>query len=200
MFRKALALFVVILFASAIKADTNWPQFRGSSAGVAEDQRTPDEWNTSKNVLWKIDVPGRGWSSPIVWGQRIFLTTVVKDGKFEAPKPGLYFGGERPKPSTDVHHWLVLCLDWKTGKTLWQREVHQGRPASPVHLKNTYASETPVTDGERVYACFGSVGVFCLDMDGKELWSKKWGSFKMSFGWGTAASPVATKNVNVSCR
>jgi outer membrane protein assembly factor BamB len=194
MLRESLAISIAFVFAIPIQADTNWPQFRGASAGVAEGRGLPDEWSVNKNVLWKIDVPGRGWSSPIVWGERIFLTTVVKDGEFEAAKKGLYFGGERPKPSPDLHHWIVLCLDWNTGKTLWQKEVHKGPPASPVHVKNTYASETPVTDGQRVYAYFGNVGVFCLDMEGKEIWSKKWGSFKMANGWGTAASPVLHKD------
>jgi outer membrane protein assembly factor BamB len=188
-------LFVVMLFTfstSRLRADNNWPQFRGSSAGVAEGA-LPDEWSTTKNVIWKADVPGRGWSSPILWGDRIFLTTVVRDGSWEEPKKGLYFGGDRPKPSSDPQHWIVLCLDWKTGKTLWHKEVHKGPPASPIHIKNSYASETPITDGERVYAYFGNLGLFCFDVAGNELWSKKWGSHKMRFGWGTASSPVLHK-------
>jgi outer membrane protein assembly factor BamB len=194
MCRAVLSLSVALAFALPNRADTNWPQFRGPSGGVAEDRAIPDEWSTSKNVIWKIDVPGRGWSSPIVWGRRIFLTTVVKDGEFETAKKGLYFGGERAKPSPDIHHWVVLCLDWDTGKLLWQREVHKGPPASTVHVKNTYASETPVTDGKHVLAYFGNVGIFCFDMEGKELWSKKWNSFKTANGWGTAASPVLHKD------
>src|SRR5262249_39207044 len=192
--RALLTLLIAIVIALPSRADTNWPQFRGPSGGVAEDRGIPEEWSTTKNVVWKADLPGRGWSSPIVWGRRIFLTTVVKDGDYEAPKKGLYFGGERAKPSPDIHHWIVLCLDWDTGNLLWQREVHKGPPASTVHVKNTYASETPVTDGERVYAYFGNVGIFCLDMEGKELWSKKWSSFKTANGWGTAASPVLHKH------
>jgi outer membrane protein assembly factor BamB len=191
--RSLSAVLVVILWTSPLSAEENWPQFRGPSAGVAEGKDLPDEWSTTRNVVWKVDVPGRGWSSPVVWGERIFLTTVVRDGETEAPKKGLYFGGERPKPSEDLHHWIVLCLDWKTGKTLWQHEVHKGPPANPIHVKNTYASETPITDGERVYAQFGNVGLFCFDLDGKELWSQKWDIVKMRYGWGTAASPVFYK-------
>jgi outer membrane protein assembly factor BamB len=174
---------------SVLAAD-NWPQFRGLAAGVSDGNNLPDSWSTTKNVLWKSDVPGRGWSSPIIWGDKVFLTSVVTDGKFEDAKKGLYFGGERNKPSADVHHWKVWCYDLKTGKRLWEREVHKGKPPSTVHVKNTYASETPVTDGERLYVYFGNVGLFCLDLDGKELWSQKWGSFKTRFGWGTAASPA----------
>jgi outer membrane protein assembly factor BamB len=177
----------------AFAAD-NWPQFRGgAAAGVADVKGLPAEWSTTKNVAWSVPIPGRGWSSPIVWGDRVFVTTVVKDGDFENPAKGLYFGGERKVPS-DVHRWMVYCLDAKTGKVLWEKLAHQEAPKNSVHVKNTYASETPVTDGERVYAYFGHVGLFCYDMAGKEVWSKKWGSFKTRFGWGPAASPVLYKN------
>src|SRR5215471_8053552 len=191
--RTNCAILVLACSTLPLGADENWPQFRGPSAGVADGPSLPEEWNTNKNVVWKTDVPGRGWSSPIVWGERIILTSVVNEGKSEEPKKGLYFGGDRPKPSTDIHHWIVLCLDWKSGKTLWQKAVHKGPPASPIHIKNSYASETPITDGERVYAYFGNLGLFCFDMDGNELWSKKWGSHKMRLGWGTASSPVLHK-------
>src|SRR5205823_11123511 len=122
---------------------------------------------------WKTAIPGRGWSSPIAWGDKVFVTSVINEGKYETAQKGLYFGGERLKPSTSVHHWVLYCLDWQTGKMLWQRQAHQGVPDSTSHIKNSYASETPVTDGERVYAYFGNVGLFCYDMEGQELWSKK---------------------------
>jgi outer membrane protein assembly factor BamB len=89
------------------------------------------------------------------------------------------------------HRWVVYCFDWKTGKRLWERTAHKGTPGGPIHLKNTYASETPVTDGERLYVYFGNLGLFCYGLDGKELWSKKWGASKTRFGWGTGASPAA---------
>jgi outer membrane protein assembly factor BamB len=180
---------------SSLLAADNWPQFRGPAAGLADGNNLPDTWSPTKNVVWKCDVPGRGWSSPIVWGDKVFLTSVVTDGKFEEPKKGLYFGGERMKPSADVHHWMVWCYDFKTGKKLWEKEAHKGAPTSTVHIKNSYASETPVTDGERLYAYFGNVGLFCYDLDGKELWLQKWGSFKTRFGWGSAASPVVHKGL-----
>ncbi len=141
-------------------------------------------------MAWKTIVPGIGWSSPIVWANKIFVTAVRSDGAVETPKKGLYLLGERPTPSAAAHHWMVDCLDLASGKMLWLKEVHQGPPASPIHLKNTYASETPVTDGERVYAYFGNVGLYCLDFNGQVVWSQKWGSFKIRNGWGTAASPV----------
>jgi outer membrane protein assembly factor BamB len=190
-----LALGAVLLASSGALADANWPQFRGSrSLGVSEDTNLPDTWSTTQNVVWKTDIPGRGWSSPIAWGDKIFVTTVIAEGTTEAAKKGLYFGGERLKPPTSVHRWMTYCLDWQTGKILWQRQAHEGVPESPCHIKNSYASETPVTDGERVYAYFGNLGLFCYDLEGKELWSKKWGTFKTQFSWGTAASPVLHKD------
>jgi outer membrane protein assembly factor BamB len=184
-----------LLTVTTVLAQNNWPQFRGEqSLGVADNKNLPTTWSTNQNVAWKATVPGLGWSSPVVWGDKIFVTSVIKDGDVEPPKKGLYFGGERPTPSKDTHHWLVYCFDWQTGKKNWEKQVHEGSPSTSVHLKNTYASETPLTDGERVYAYFGNLGLFCLDMDGKELWSQKWGHFKTAHGWGTAASPVLHKD------
>ncbi len=172
-------------------AQVNWPQFRGDqSLGVATNQNLPTTWSPTQNIAWKTAVPGFGWSSPVVWGDQIFITSVVRDGDVEPPKKGLYFGGERRTPSTNTQHWMVFSFDWQTGKTNWAKEVHAAAPATSVHLKNTYASETPVTDGEHVYAYFGNLGLFCLDRDGKEVWSQKLGPFKTRAGWGTAASPV----------
>ncbi len=183
-----LLLLMAALSASAQK---NWPSFRGEdSLGVATNKNLPVTWSTNQNVAWKTTVPGSGWSSPVVWGDRIFLTSVVKEGEVEPPKKGLYSGGERPAPSTNTHHWMVYCFDWKTGKKLWERQVHEGSPTVSRHLKNTYASETPVTDGERVYAYFGNLGLFCLDLKGRQQWLQTWGHYQTRNGWGTASSPV----------
>ena len=169
----------------------NWPQFRGpGSRGVADNTSYPETWSATENVDWKTDLPGRGWSSPVVWGDRVFLTTVINSGQSEEPKKGLYFGGDRPKPSESMHQWQVLCLDLATGKLLWDRTVHEAKPEAPIHLKSSYASETPVTDGERVYFYFGNVGVFCFDFEGKEIWKQTIKQHAMRNGWGTAASPV----------
>jgi outer membrane protein assembly factor BamB len=179
------------LFFASITLAGNWPQFRGgTAAGVSDENGLPETWDTTQNVAWKADIPGRGWSSPVVWGDRVFLTTVVNEGKSEDPKKGLYFGGERLTAPESVHRWAVYCLDAKTGKVRWERQAHKAVPATGLHIKNSYASETPVTDGERVYAYFGNVGLFCYDMDGKEVWSQKWPAVKTRFGWGTAASPA----------
>jgi outer membrane protein assembly factor BamB len=187
-------LSLIILLQPAALANDRWPQFRGpQSSGVAEDATLPDTWSATENVVWKADIPGTGWSSPIVWGDNIFVTSVVSTLEGEKPKKGLYFGGERKAPE-DAHRWMVYCLDWKTGRIRWEREVHRGVPTGPRHLKNSYASETPATDGERLYAYFGNLGLFCFDLKGKPLWAKKWGPFKTRYGWGTAASPVVYKD------
>jgi outer membrane protein assembly factor BamB len=167
-----------------------WPQFRGpGSTGVAEGTNLPDTWSTTENVKWKTAIPGHGWSSPIAWGDRIFVTSVIPSGETEAPKRGLYFQGERPAPSIE-HRYIVYAIDFATGRIAWEREVHRGVPPVARHLKNTFASETPVTDGQRVYAAFGNVGLFAFDFAGKPLWSKRIDANPTRNGWGTAASPV----------
>jgi len=188
--RICFAMVLCCMLAPVSFGEVNWPCFRGLSCGLAEDKVLPVSWSTTENVVWKVDVVGRGWSCPVVWGDKIFLTTVASEGRVEDAKKGLYFGGNREKASGAIHHWIVYCFDWSSGKTLWQETVHKGKPAQPVHIKNTYASETPVTDGERVYFYFGNVGVFCFDLDGKEVWSKEIAPAKMRYNWGTAASPV----------
>jgi outer membrane protein assembly factor BamB len=195
MFAKSfVALSLVLALLTVSTASDHWPQFRGpGSLGVAEDPNLPDAWSVTENVAWKTDIPGTGWSSPIVWGDNVFVTTVISTVEGEKPKKGLYFGGER-KPPSDPHRWAVYCVDWKTGKVRWEREVQKGLPPGPRHLKNSYASETPVTDGERVYAYFGNLGLFCLDMSGKLLWEKRWKPSSTRYGWGTAASPVLYKD------
>jgi outer membrane protein assembly factor BamB len=188
----SLAILSSLSFIALSAADLpakQWPQFRGpGSTGVADDPALPDKWSQTENVAWKTAIPGVGWSSPIIWGDRIFVTTVISSSDVEKPKKGLYFGGER-KPPTDEHRWVVYAVDFTTGKIVWEREVHRGLPSAR-HLKNTYASETPVTDGERVYAYFGNVGLFCFDFSGKLLWSQPVKPSPTRYGWGTAASPI----------
>lgn len=185
------AFIVCLTTAFCASAGDNWPQFRGPGANgfVADDPRLPEEWSTTKNVKWKTDIPGRGWSSPVVWGNRVYLTTVVSAEPVEKVKKGLYFGGERPAPK-DEHRWVVCALDTETGKIVWEKEVHRGAPPLSRHLKNSYASETPVTDGQLIYAYFGNVGVFAIDSKGKLVWEKRFDPVKTRYGWGTAASPV----------
>ncbi len=168
-----------------------WPQFRGpDSRGVGDGVNLPEQWSVEENVAWKTDIPGRGWSSPIVWGKRVFLTSALPLGEVEPAKKGLYMGGNRTDAPETQYQWKVYCLHLESGEILWERQVHEGAPAEPIHIKNSYASETPVADGERVYAYFGNLGLWCLDFEGGIVWNKPFESRKMSFGWGTAASPM----------
>ena len=170
----------------------DWRQFRGPGArGVVDDAGAglPDTWSTTENVAWASDIPGLGWSSPIVTGGTVVLTSVVSDGEVETPAGGLYFGGDRDAPSS-VHQWNVYALDVATGALQWERTVHSGVPETAHHLKNTFASETPVTDGERLYISFGNVGLFCFDLAGQLLWSRDVEPSRTRYGWGTASSPV----------
>src|SRR5688572_12333143 len=141
-----LALTLCTWGAQCAAPANNWPQFRGPGAlGVADHPNLPDCWSTNENVAWKIEVPGRGWSAPIVWGDKVFVTAVTSEGEMESPKKGLYFGGERKEIPQVAHRWLVLSYDLKSGRELWRQEAHRGTPANRLHVKNTYASETPAT-------------------------------------------------------
>ena len=191
MFRVWTAATLVVLasLATALAAD-QWPQFRGRDAGVAADSPAlPDTWSRTENVVWAIDVPGMGWSSPVVWNDLIFITSVIKPGPIELPGKGFYQGSTTQQlGANEVHRWVLYALDFRTGRIRWEREIRRSVPLGLKHEKNTYASETPVTDGERVYAYFGGVGLFAFDMRGNALWSKPMDPLKMR-GWGTGASP-----------
>lgn len=199
-YRNLFAILSILTFLdravapAAAAGESAWPQFRGpKSLGVADGSELPDQWDKSKNIAWKAPVPGVGWSSPIGWKDKVFITSVQKKGELETPKKGLYFGGDRPQVSKDLHIYKVLAFNVESGRRLWEKDVHQARPGSPIHLKNTYASETPVTDGSRIYAYFGNLGLFCLDYDGNEIWSNRFDAVPTRNGWGTAASPVLYK-------
>ena len=190
---RIVILSIILLL--PISGQDHWPSFRGAeSRGVSENPDLPDKWSATKNVAWKTDVPGRGWSSPIVWDKKIFLTTVVNKGESESPKKGLYFGGNRLKIPESTHLWKVICLDLDSGEILWDKDVHKGKPKSSIHLKNSYASETPVTDGELVYCYFGSLGLYAMNFEGKVVWSHKVPAYPTRYGWGTASSPILHKD------
>lgn len=189
-----IIILSIILFLP-ISGQNHWPSFRGAeSRGVSENPDLPDKWSATKNVSWKTNIPGRGWSSPIVWGKKVFLTTVVNKGESESPKKGLYFGGNRLKIPESIHLWKVICLDLKSGEILWNKDVHKGQPKSSIHLKNSYASETPVTDGELLYCYFGSLGLYAMDFEGQVVWTHKVPAYPTRYGWGTASSPILHKD------
>lgn len=179
----------------------NWPQFRGPAGnGVVADSKLPSEWGPDKNIRWKVEIPGVAWSSPIIWGDKVFVTTAITDKQTKPTGGGGRPGGGGGRPggfrpgggrAPDVtYRWELYCLEKSTGKVLWKELAVERKPTIPIHRTNTYASETPVTDGERIYAYFGMIGVFCFDMNGKLQWKKELGSYPMMAGWGTGSSPV----------
>ncbi len=179
----------------AAGAADQWPLFRGPGAGVIpDDPALPDTWSETENVRWKATIPGLGWSSPIVWDDHIFLTAAISEGKEAAPVAGLYDEHDHVKAAA-AQHWVVMDVDFQTGKLRWQRELHAGQPPLLRHVKNSYASETPVTDGERLYVYFGSIGLIAaLDFDGKTLWTKTIDAFNTQVELGTGASPALYKD------
>lgn len=195
--------FALILTAASVRPlhAQNWPQFRGLQSGVApDDPRLPDAWTTTENVAWRIDIPGRSWSSPVVWNDHVFVVTAVNTTN---PRPALNpvitylarslggtMSGADITTSNEEHQWILYDVDFQTGKIHWQRQIHAAIPPQPVHQKNSFASETPVTDGERVYVYLGYVGLFAFDMNGKPVWSKPMDAPRMRTGWGTASSPL----------
>ena len=189
-------------------AGQNWPSFRGPSAsGVVEGFCTPVKWDIerSENILWKTSIPGLGHSSPAIWGDRIFVTTAVKDEGQSRLKVGLYGDVESVKEE-NIFNWRLYCIDRKSGKILWNRQSHVGKPRVKRHPKSSHATPTPCTDGNYVVAFFGSEGMYCYDMQGNLIWKKDlgkldWGYYRMpSAQWGGGSSPVIYKQtVIIQC-
>lgn len=181
-----------------VSASDQWPRFRGTDAGnVVDDAALPDRWSETENVVWKTGIPGSGWSSPIVWDDHIFVTATIGNASERSSRKGLYDPGDDngTTKSTAVHRWMVYDVEFKTGKIRWQQELLRAIPMVSRHIKNSFASETPVTDGEHVYVYFGSVGVLAaMDMSGKLAWLKELGTFDGRQAFGTAASPVLYKD------
>ncbi len=174
-----------------------WPSFRGAAArGVAEGHPTPVEWDleSGKNLHWKTPIPGMGHGSPVIWGDRVFVTTAVGAAEDEL-KVGLY-GDIDPVQDDTVRRFKVYCLDRNTGEILWERTAHEGVPKVRRHLKASYANSTPATDGKHVVVFFGSQGLYCYDVDGKLLWKKDLGTLDAGYyrvpraQWGFASSPM----------
>ena len=193
--RRTIYLFAFLLLMNsyALAAD-HVPRFLTSRIAAASTSANPPEhWSATENVRWKKDLPGLGWSTPIVWGDRVFLSTCINTGQDREPRKGLYLqdlDANKYPPPKDKHLWKVYCLDLNTGKIIWERTAHEGIPAKPHHIKNTLASETAATDGERLYVRFGNVGLFCYDMDGNPLWSRLAVPRETRYGWGTSQSPI----------
>lgn len=186
---------------AAVGSADNWPQFRGvDAAGVGGNHKLHIE-----HEVWKTPIPGLSHSSPIVWNGRVFVTTAVSSKPGATFKRGLYGDGDA-SDDTSVHKWKLIALDFKSGKIVWDRTAYEGVPKEKRHIKSTYASSTPATDGKVVVAYFGSQGVYAFDMDGKPLWKRDLGHINAGaydlpeYEWGTASSPILYKNlVIVQC-
>ena len=186
-----VACLTLLALAGPAAGQQQWPKFRGPAAGaVPDDPNLPEQWSETENVVWKTAIPGLGWSSPVVWDDHVFLTSAVSAGQEEVPVPGLYDEHDHISANA-THRWMVYDIDAETGAIRWERELHRELPQLRRHIKNSYASETPVTDGELLYVYFGNLGlVAALDMEGTEMWRKEIGVFNTLIELGTAASPA----------
>ena len=191
-----LAAFAAAPSAQNIDASRQWGVWRGPNYnGVSTTANPPVEWGETKNIKWKVEIPGRGSSSPIVWGNRVYVTTAVPVGVTgdaqHAPRGTLNPRG--------VHRFVVMALDRQTGKTVWERVVREQEPHEAGHVDNsTWASGSPTTDGQRIYAYFESFGLYALDMDGKVLWEKDLGDKRMRSQFGEGSTPGVYGNTIVA--
>ncbi len=189
-------LFMVLFLSGSLATAEQWAQFRGSNIDGIAQSKHPLQWSEANNVAWSIDLPGEGWSCPVVWDDQVFVTAAVPVSSQQsqsAVKPEEYSGGggrRRDDLTQMTFRWQLFCFDAKTGNELWRQTAREGRPNMPRHSSNTYATETPITDGKRVYAYFGMTGLYCFDMSGELLWENDFGSYEMRAGWGTSSSPV----------
>lgn len=214
----ALITIAGAIACNALQSDSgrmaaNWPQWRGPLAsGVSLTANPPIEWNETRNIRWKVKLPGSGTSTPIVWDNFIFIQTAVPAttrndaARPSSPQAASYqvpggrrggFGGQRGMQPTEPYRFLVLCIDRNTGKTLWQKVVREEVPHEGHHPDHGYASHSPVTDGKYVYAYFGSRGLHCLDFKGNLRWSKDFGKMRTRMGFGEGGSPALYGNTIV---
>jgi outer membrane protein assembly factor BamB len=189
---------------AVVAAAQNWPQFRGPHAsGIADGQHPPVSWDAAKgvNVRWKTPIAGLGNSCPVVWGDRVFVTTAVGGGK-SGLRPGLY-GDVESVEDNSVHSWRVLCLDKRTGKVLWEQTAHKGVPRVKRHPKSTHANATPAADETHLVVCFGTEGLYCYDHGGTLLWRRDLGTldsgwfYDADYQWGFGSSPVRFRNLAI---
>ncbi|MBM41531.1 MAG: serine/threonine protein kinase [Acidobacteria bacterium] len=193
-------LGIVSVFATAGNAQDNWPQFRGERAGVvADNPRLPESWGPDENIAWEIDMPGRGWASPIVWGDHVFvLTSTAATGpeveiqpveNYRARSLGGAMTGSNITELDAPLRWSLYDVDFETGAVRWERTLHEAIPSLPTHQKSTFASETPITDGERVYVYMADIGLYAVDFEGEVVWAKEF-DWLPRREWGAASSPV----------
>lgn len=194
---RVTTLVLLLLTTSTINAD-NWQRWRGPNGdGSSSTANPPTNWNETKNIKWKVEIPGRGSSTPIVWDGNVFILTAIKtDRQREAGKnrPKLSLGsligaGVRPV-QTHYHEFVVLCYDLESGNEKWRTVATEAIPHEPGHKTNSFASYSPVTNGKHLFVSFGSHGVYCFDMQGEKVWSKDLGTMQTQMGYGEGSSPA----------
>ena len=204
---------IVTTTPATLFAGQHWPQFRGpNGTAIADGARLPNTWSRAEKVAWTVTIAGTGWSSSIVWAGRVYVTSAITEGDYLPPSPGI-FGMElynrlrdeglseaeadaavverdvqRTVADSPPVRWMLHSLDATTGRFLWSQELHRGQAPGGRHRKNSYASQTPVTDGERVYVYIGNVGLFVTTMSGDLVWSNRFDPYSMHLDFGTAAS------------
>jgi len=207
-----VSLLLPALAVTASAGESAWPSFRGPDSNpVGESPRLPERWSTTENVEWNVEIPGRGWSSPIVAGEQVFVTAAVTEGESKKPQIGTDFSNEYVAelskqglsqdeilarvterdielPSEVELHYYLYCLDLSSGELLWRREVASGRPPGGRHRKNSFMSETPVTDGEAVYVYVANLGLYAYDLAGERLWTRELKSYPIYLDFGPGAS------------
>jgi outer membrane protein assembly factor BamB len=199
-------------------AEPDWPQFRGPQSNpVGASPRLAEKWSKTENIEWLANIPGRGWSSPIVTDGKVFLTTVTTDGKSKPPQVGTEYSNQYMAelkkqglsdkeimakvmerdielPAEVTIHYFLYCLDLKTGKELWKREFYKGQPPGGRHRKNSFSSETPVTDGKHVYVYVANLGLYAFSLKGKQVWSTKLEAMPIYLDFGTGGSAALHGN------
>ncbi len=204
-FTALVALVPCLWLADPTRADDlppgaadNWHQWRGPLAsGVAPKGNPPVKWDEKTNVRWKVAIPGKGSSTPAVWGDKLFVLTAVPTNRKarpeDLPRPDPRFE-RKTEPPQHYYKFLVLCLDRPTGKVLWERVAAEQVPHEGAQPTHSYAASSPLTDGQRLYAFFGSRGLYCYDLDGKLLWQRDLGKMVTRYAWGEGASPALYKD------
>lgn len=215
---KKCALVLILVSISGLAKENSWPKFRGPDSNpVGDDRKLPDRWSTKANVEWTAAIPGRGWSSPVISGGKVYLTTVTTEGESKAPQVGTEYSNqyaaelakqglseaqilERVKardiemPAEVRLHYFLYCVDLRKGAVLWKTEIYSGQPPGGRHRKNSFSSETPVTDGKLIYIYIGNLGLYAYDLRGKLVWKTPLEANPIYLDFGTGASPVLHEN------
>lgn len=220
--RQAVLACVLLLAASTVYGqDLAWPQFRGADSNpVGANSRLAERWSKTENVEWSQEIPGRGWSSPIVTGGKVYLTAVTTDGKSKPPQVGTEYSNEYVAelqkqglpmdkviervterdielPNEVMLHYFIYCLNLKSGKVEWKKEFYSGRPPGGRHRKNSFSSESPVTDGKFVYVYVANLGLWAFDLKGKQAWTTPLEANPIYLDFGTGSSPTLEGNLLV---